>query len=128
MIDISNEVFTKLKRDLAVKVIRDGETSNPEFPCVTFSELPISDKLETVSSGGVNAYNVGFQVQIYTTGNRKITESKSIRDNVNELMSGFYGMTLVSANQLENYADPSIFRYVMRYECTVDINKTIYRR
>lgn len=128
MIDISNEVLTKLKQTLECPILRSYEEVSKEFPCVRFQDIVNSAHLGTIDSSGETAANVSFQVDIFTTGNKKLTESKKIRDTVNLVMSDYYGMTRTESTEIPNYEDSNIFRYTLRYACVVTKDKKIYRR
>lgn len=129
MIDIGNEVLTKLKTDIAdVRFLSPYQTTSKKFPCATFEEKINTTHQDTVDTSGEFASNAMFEINIYTTGQGKETSAKKIRDKVDNIMSGFYRMSRITSEPAPNYADENIYRYFLQYECVVTKNKQIYRR
>lgn len=128
MIDITNEVLTKLKTELSpIKVMLPSQNNASTFPCVTFKEVSNVVLDSSIDSSGEVASQLAFEVNIFTKGNTKESSSRTIRQQVDTVLSTYYGMNRDFSNDVENYGDVTIYRYVMRYSCVVDRNKTIYR-
>lgn len=133
MIDIHNEIFTKLKNELKsqfenICVQSPYQTTDVALPCVTFAELDNTINIETVDSLGEYHSIISFEINIYTFGETKQSDSRKIRQVVDNVMNGFYGMNRNVSQTIENLEDTSIYRYVMRYTCLVEKNGKIYRR
>jgi len=129
IVNIVNEMFTKLDTDLtSVTVVTDYDEEVESFPRVVFYELTNNVNPDTRDSAGERHNQQSFQVEIYTVGKRKRTDAMKIRGEVDEILSGFYNCDRDFSEQLPNFMDRNIYRYVMRYSCIVDANKVIYRR
>jgi len=129
IIDITNEVYTKLKSTVtSATILTEYPESTPVFPCVVFSELLNNTYEETIDTGGQNHGDVSFEVQIFSNSDTKITQVKSIRNSIDSVMADTYGMSRTYSNAVPNYMDTNIYRYVLRYTCIVDANRKIYGR
>ena len=129
IIDISNEVFTKLKNTLTgINVVGEYPETIPTFPIVTFSESSNTTIYDMVDSSGETHNLISFEIEIFSNAKNKTTQVKTIRNNIDTVMSDFYGMNRVFSDKVPNYLDANIYRYMLRYECVVDKNKKIYRR
>lgn len=129
IVEVSNEIFTKLKTSISpTKIQRGYQTTSPTFPLVTVMELENSTHEETVDSAGEQYNNIGFEINIFSNSMTASTEIEGIRKKVDDVMCGFYGMNRVTAQYIDNYIDQSITRYMIRYTCVIDKNKIIYRR
>lgn len=128
IIDITNEILTKLKTDLVGIEVVTSNQDTEQFPRVVFTENLNSTHIESIDSSGETKNEIVFDINIYTVGDRKMSDAKSIRNQVDSIMSDFYNMNRVYSNNVPNYFDQSIYRYVLRYNCVVDSNEVVYRR
>lgn len=129
IVDISNIILTDLKTTLGdnVTVLTSYQPIIPKFPTVLVEEIENVDDLATKDSGGVKYNNISFGIEIYTTGSRKISESKSIRNTINSIISQNYGLSRTFAQSVPNFVDENIHRYKLIYTGKIDSNKNIYR-
>ena len=129
IIDITNEVYTNLKTALVgITVLPTYPESVPIFPCVTFEELTNTTNVNTIDTNGEEYSDVSFEINIFTNSTSKVTDAKAIRGQVDAIMSGQYRMTRGFGGQTPNFLDTNVYKYTLRYSCTLDKNKTIYRR
>ena len=132
MIDIKNEILTTLNNTLiekfnGISLKSSYQLTSPTFPCVTFDEVNNSTDVASVDSSGEFSSNLSFEINIYTFGNKSETTCLKIRNEIDNIMNGNYGMLRISSNRVVNYADTRVFRWVLRYSCTIDKAKLIYR-
>ncbi len=133
MTDIYNEVFTALRTTLKIKfkdivVMSASQDTTAKFPCVTLKQIGDSTDVENVDSNGEFTSTVSFEVNSFTTGQKKESQNREIQKQIDEIMSGSLGMLRTSSEQVENYLDTTVYRHVLRYTCNVTKNKLIYRR
>lgn len=129
IIEIGNEVFTKIKNDIPnALVLGDYPSTKPEFPCIIFSELTNIAVTSTVDSSGEKHNNLSFEINIFTNGYNRKTLSKTLRKQVDDIMSDYYNMNRDSSETTPNYSDEDVYRHTLRYSCVVDENKVIFRR
>jgi hypothetical protein len=129
IIDIAYEVYTKLKTDLVGVEMGTTFLETPStYPFITFSEVSNTSTRDTRDSNGEYHNDVSFEVNIFTIGDDKKSQAKSLRILVDDVLSGYYGMEREFSDEIPNFGDQSIYRYVMRYGCLVDKNKVIYGR
>jgi len=128
IIDITNEILTKLKTDLSDVKVKTSYQDENDYPLVVFVEQSNVDVMETKDSEGVQHNEVMFQVDIFTKGNDKMTSAKSIRNLVDAIIGDFYGLARIYSDEVPNYSNRDIYRYTMRFTGLVDDSRTIYRR
>jgi hypothetical protein len=129
IIDVANEIYTKLKTDIAdANVFFSYPTEQPEFPCIVFEELRNATDLESVDSAGEQINEIIMEINIFTTGETKRTLANSLRSQVDLIMSDYYNCNRGYSESTVNYLDDSIYRYTLRYDFKIDKNKKIYRR
>lgn len=133
MIDVYNEVFTSLRTTLKttyqnIVVMSASQDVSAKFPCVTLKQSGDSTDVGNVDSDGEFTSTLMFEVNIFTTGQKREIENKRIQKTVDEVMNFNLGMLRLSSEDVENYIDKSIHRHVFRYSCKVSKNKLIYRR
>lgn len=128
IVDITNEVLTDIKRALVdVTVLSSYPFKVAKFPIAIVTEEDNSALLETKDSAGFQHSNIAFSIEIYTDGNKKMSLAKEIRNKVDNIMSGEYGMTRSRPQVIPNYLDDSIYRYKLTYTGIIDKEKKIYR-
>ena len=128
MVDIINEVYTRLKKLLPKATVSLGRyEGKPSFPCVEINYIDDTNDIYNRDSGGDKYSIQTIEVNIYTTGKNKRPTSNNIRDTVNNLLAKEYNMNRGYGAETPNYADMNVFRYTLRYSYKIDENKTIYR-
>lgn len=129
IIDIYNEVFTKLKTELSpVATLSAYNEDDPVIPCVVFEEMSNDTVLETVDTSGEFHNELSFEVNIFTTTSEKTTKSKELRKIVDSVLSDYYGMNRDYSGSIPAFLDNNLYRYTLRYSCKVDKNYKLYRR
>ena len=129
IIDITNEIFTSLKTLLTgVTVLPAYPSTAPEFPCVVVLEHYNQTKSDCVDTSGETVNDVSLEINIFTIGDTKMSDAKTFRNSVDNLLAGTYRMARVFSQEVPNYLDTNVYRYMLRYEFSVDINRTIYKR
>lgn len=130
IIDITNEILTELKTEL--NNIAEVNTSYPnkEFigKRVTVEEIYNITNDATRDSGGHKTNTIALEVKIFTTGNTRMTDAKSIRNKVDNILNGKYRMSRDDGRPMPSQYGNEIYTYVLRYSFVIDTNKTIYRR
>ena len=130
MVNITNEIYTKLKTELKddkVNVFLDYPNAKPEFPCVILTEISHLPHTETIDSNGTNYYECSLQVDIFSDKANARTIVNGIRIRVDDILSEQYKMTKESDEHIVNYMDTEVYRHMMRYRFIISKNKTIYR-
>lgn len=133
MIDIENEVFTKIASELrsqftGINVYGDDVRSPSQFPCVSIVEADNYTVKSTQDSGSnENHANLMYEVNVYSnkTSGKK-TECKEILSVIDDILLGL-GFTRTMKNPV-SMDDATIYRMVTRYMAIVSTNQTIYRR
>lgn len=129
IVDIEVEVYNKLKDEISdVSVERQFNPKSPVFPCITITEISNNIDENTVDTSGETHNVQAFEINIFTSGNTKISTAKSLRNRVDSIMSDQYKMSRDFSSETPNYVDEEIYRYTLRYSCIVNKNKKIYRR
>ena len=128
IIDITNEILTDIMRELPdVTVLTSYQPTTPKFPTVIVEEASNSDNTRTKDSGGVQHNDISFIIDIYTIGTTRMSDAKKIRNTINSVISGNYGMSRGKSSSIPNFLDDSIYRYRLTYSGTISKSKTIYR-
>lgn len=133
MIDIENEVFTKIASELrsrftGINVYGEDVRSPSQFPCVSVVEADNYTVKSTQDSGSnENHANLMYEVNVYSnkTSGKK-TECKEILSVIDDILLGL-GFTRTMKNPV-SMDDATIYRMVARYTAIVSTNQTIYRR
>jgi hypothetical protein len=133
VIDIENEVFTKIASELrsqftGINVYGEDVRSPSQFPCVSVVEADNYTVKSTQDSGSnENHANLMYEVNVYSnkTSGKK-TECKEILSVIDDILLGL-GFTRTMKNPV-SMDDATIYRMVTRYTAIVSTNQTIYRR
>lgn len=133
MIDVENEIFTKVATELRtrfpkVNVYGEDVRSPSSFPCVSIVEADNYTVKRTQDSGSnENHANLLYEVNVYSnkTSGKK-TECKEIIAVIDNILLGL-GFTRTMKNPV-SMDDATIYRMVTRYTAIVSTNQTIYRR
>lgn len=129
IVDITNEIYTTLKNSLTgITVLATYPATTPKFPCVIVEEISNNTNTASIDTSGEKYNDVSIEINIFSQAKDKISEAKLIRNQIDSIMSGSYRMDRVFSNVVPNYIDTNVYRYVLRYECTVNSNKQIHRR
>lgn len=135
MIDIENQVYSKLREELLVDYpnIYMPQAYTPQvstFPCVIVEEKTNLPNLSTITTHNTENYSdLMYEINIYTNSQTKKTDAKAIRDKINDIMMNYFGMERNYCSNVPNLVDSSIYRIVLRYTCKVDTEtQVIYRR
>ena len=128
IIDIENELYNVIKTELNdVNVEKEKKKKSVSFPCITITEISNNIDENTVDTSGETHNVQAFEINIFTSGNLKVSIAKTLRKRVDNIMSDTYKMSRDFSSQTPNYVDEDIYRYTLRYSCIVSKNKKIYR-
>lgn len=128
IVDITNEIYTKLDSELSnVTVLPDYPSTTPIFPCVVIKEMANTQHIDTIDSSGSQHCDITIEINIFSNAENKRTQAKGIRDEIDSIMDGMYGMNREHSGEVPNYSDTNIYRYVLRYSGVIDKNKKIHR-
>lgn len=128
IIDITNELFTDIKNELVgMNVLSSYQSTVSKFPTIIIEEIDNSHYRNSKDSSGFQHSNIAYSIEIYTTGTRRMTEAKKIRNRIDNVISGKYGLTRGTPIVVPNYLDGNIYRYKLTYSGLIDKTKTIYR-
>lgn len=134
MIDIENEIFTKIATALREKydgIFVTGEyvQSPSSFPCVSIIESDNAVYRNGISSTETENYaTLMYEVNIYS--NKKVgkkSECKSIAKTLDTIMASL-NFTRMLLNPIQNFEDATIYRICGRYRAIVSKENVIYRR
>lgn len=129
IIDITNEIYTNIKTELSnVTVLTAYPLTTPIFPCVTVEESSNTTNGNSIDTEGEQYSDISFEINILSNATNKVTETKAIRKQIDDIMSGQYRMTRGFSGVTPNMIDMNVYRYTLRYSCTIDSTKKIYRR
>ncbi len=127
-LEVYNSIYTACKSyDDKIVLSNGSPETTPSFPCVTFSEKINTTNEATIDTSGEYANDLMFEINIFSNSETPIAETNAIREVIDNIMSGTYRMKRTFSDQVENYKDTSIYRYILRYQCIVTKNKKIYR-
>lgn len=127
IVDITNNIITRLDTDLTATVLNAMPSTTPSFPCVVVEEISNPEDMETVDSSGAKYSNVVMQIDIFTNSSKRVSDAKDLRNSIDSILSDEYGMSRDFAGRTPNL-DDSIYRYTLRYSALIDSNLKIYRR
>lgn len=133
MIDIENEVFSKIAAELRsrfpkIQVIGEDARTDSPFPCASIVEIDNYTLRRTQDSRGNEHHaHITYEVNVYSnrTAGKK-TECKKIYAAIDDVLIGL-GFTR-TLRQPVGMDDATIYRMVGRYTAIVSENKTIYNR
>lgn len=133
MIDIENEIFTKIVTELRsqfpdINVYGEDVRTPSSFPCVSIVEADNYALTNTRDSGSNENHAVlMYEVNVYSnrTSGKK-SECKAILAIIDCLLVGM-GFTRTMKNPV-TMDDATIYRMISRYTAIVSKNQTIYRR
>lgn len=128
MIDIENEILTAIHNACPTATVKKpNQIENPTFPCITVREKTNTTVISSVDTSGEYHSDITFEINIFSNSQTPILETKSFRATIDNILSASYGMNRVFDDEVPNYADSGIYRYVLKYQCIIDKNGKIYR-
>lgn len=124
MKDIDSIVFTAVKNGIVAEyagafVTGEYTTNAKKFPCVScleISNLPFYRSLDL--DHNENLTRVEYQIEIFTRGNGKKSQGRKIFALVDGVMNGM-GFIRSFAQTIPNFADETVWRYMLRYYKTI---------
>jgi hypothetical protein len=133
MIDIENEIFTKIAAELRtrfvdINVYGEDVRTPSSFPCVSIVEADNYTTKSTQDSGcNENHASLMYEVNVYSnkTSGKK-SECKEILSVIDNIFLGI-GFTRTMKNPV-TMDDATIYRMISRYTAIVSKNQMIYRR
>ncbi len=134
MIDIENEIFTKIATSLRaefqpINVYGEMVKSPAEFPAVMIEEKDNSIYQRTQDSGNIeNHANLMYEINVYSNKQSgKKTQCKDIFKIIDREFAEL-GFTRTLKEPIPNMEDATIFRMVGRYTAIASNDKRIFRR
>lgn len=128
MIDLVPQIITILKSELEnVNIKSSFDGTHSKFPIVVVSEVENIINMNTITSDEAKTYNVSFNINIFDIGNKRKENVKLIRDKIDLILNNKYKMNRNTSQEVENYIDNTIYRWLLQYSCVVDNNEKIYR-
>ncbi len=133
MIDVENEVYTRIAEMLRVKfpginTASEYVKSPPAFPHASIEQkdnYPITEQED--SSNQENMVQVMFEVNVYSNkSSGKKTECKQIINAINDLLTSM-NFRRLAMTPVPNMEDATIYRITARYRVATD-GKFFYRR
>lgn len=129
IVDVTSEVITKLKTEItSATILANYPNVATTFPLITVSEINNITHLSTVDSGGERYNDVSLEINIFTDSQTNVTDTKELRIKIDEVLNSTFGMNRVFGEPTPNYIDTSVYRYTLRYNFIIDVNRKIYRR
>lgn len=133
MIDVENEVFTRINTRLVEKFnpifITSEKVAQPNsYPCVSIEEIdnfPISNTIDSASNE--NHVEVLYEIRVFSNkSSGKKTQCKDIFEICdNEFLAMGFVRTM---KQPVNMDDAATYQLLGRYRAAISKNKTVYRR
>ena len=122
-----NEIFNELYNAIpTAKVVKGNPEIAPSFPCVTVKERLNTTNRTTKDTSGEFANDVTYEINIFSNSETPIAECDEIRVLVDGVMSGTYGMNRTFSDEVPNYQDENIYRYLVKYQGIIDKNGKVY--
>jgi hypothetical protein len=123
MIDITNTLYAKIKASVLklypeAKVEKKSQETAASFPCVTIVALDNPEIEHDLTYGGRKS-NPSWQIDIYANGSSGEIVALKIRDAIVPILETMRLRRTVS-RPVENVKDPTIYRYMLRYDCKID--------
>lgn len=131
MIDVSNEVFTRIANKVRAEhaqatVIGENVRSTNQFPCVTIDETyNVPSQLDTSDSEPFA--EVTYRVQVFCTGEGKRAQARSIFKTVSDAC---WDMNLIrkTYTTTPDVYNSSIYQITATFEAEVRHDGMIFRR
>lgn len=126
MVQVFNEIYTRIKEEYSGEVKLDRTYSTTNFPCIVISQISDTTDISTRDSGGEKFSSQTIRLEIYTTGDTKYSDCYSAREIIDSILGTEYGMNRIMSEELENPLDSSIYRWVIQYTYKINKQKVIY--
>ena len=134
MIDVEIDVFDRVARAILKEcpgayVSSMHVTAPPQFPAVSLIETSNIEQASMAdSSDGENASAVVYTMNVYSNSATSAKEECRRIAAIASAEMRAMNMTRLMCEPIDNAADPSIYRIVVRYAGLVDKNHVMYRR
>lgn len=134
MVDIEYQLVDRARKKLKehnnhINVPQEFIKETAEFPTVTIVEKSNLPSIETKTAHEFSHNKLMYEVNIYTTGKTKKTDSKGIKKIIDDFFVNELGFNCIMAEPQDNLEDINIYRFLLRYECIIDTKTLIiYRR
>jgi hypothetical protein len=128
IIDITNELYTKLKTELVglCNVYSQNQNYDCEFPCVILQDTINTSGLTNFDSGGEKYNDVMISFKIYSEKTNSITDMNNIRNKLDEILTDELKFTRITNER--TFESDTLNSVIMRYTFKIDKNNKIYRR
>lgn len=128
LIDVRNEVYTILKTEYpTMNLVMEFPDTIPTFPLATLGEIGNSEDIRYRASNGSNISTISLEFNIYDNSEDSKAKILDIRKKIDSVLADTYGMTRTFSNDVPNYVDEDVDRYIVRYSFNIDANKVIYK-
>lgn len=129
IVDVLNELYTEIKATLTgITVLPSFPSTAPAFPCVIIEEDYNQTSAEHVDTAGEKINDVSIEINIFTNTDSKVHDAKQIRNSIDAILADKYRMSRTFSDNVPNFSDTTIYRYILRYSFSVDGNRKIYKR
>jgi len=124
---VDNEIYTKLKTEItAAKVRKEYPEELSDFPCIV-ANFSNTTNPATIDTSGERHNFLSIQINIFSQSQLHQTEIQTIRGQIDAVLADFYKMNRTLDDPVSNI-DPTITRWIMRYEGVISYNNEMYRR
>ena len=129
MLDFTNSILTKIKTAVlaiypTAVIEKQYQSTAPSFPYVTVIDVDDPEISHDLSYTGRQS-QPSWQIDIYMNGSTGEIVAKKIRDAIIPIMENELHMRRITAKPVTNAADTTIYRYMLRYDCTVDEDRQV---
>lgn len=123
MLDLTNSIYTQIKTAILAlypkaTVEKQYQATATSFPYVTIADVDDPEIGHDLSYTGRQS-QPSWQIDIYANGSTGEIVAKKIRDAIIPILEGQLHLHRVTAKPVINAADTTIYRYMLRYNCTV---------
>lgn len=127
IVDITNEVVNRIITDFpTVEVLTEYPQTQKKFPCIVITEMSNNADPFTKDTSGYKYSDVSIEVNIFTTGDTRMSKAKKLRNEIDVILSDEYGMLRAFSDRTPN-VDTDIYRYTMRFNGLVNKDREIFR-
>lgn len=132
MIKVFNELYTLVKNELetnfeGIKASSVYTNTPSSYPFVSIEELDNSIYEQGIDDGKLeNFVNVDYELNIYTKGTKRKSESDKILEVIDDILSSL-GFVRTNTYPIPTN-DETLYRVAVRYSGVVSTKKIIYRR
>lgn len=127
--NIYNEFLTIIKSTLTdCRVIGNYQAVAPSFPLVIMTETVNDTHADTVDTSGEKHNDITITFEIFSDAEDKVNVVRDIRNRIDSVMADTYRLNRSIVGDITNFADPNVYRYIVRYSGVVDSTNKINRR